>query len=77
MVISLNYHLKINYPIILSIGVVLSGLILNTWATVYLISSRLNDPFEWIYKTMIWGVILTISGLILLLYLVLLKKKTN
>ena len=89
MVILLKDYLKINYPLIFAIGAVISGLILNTWSSFYLIfklestpPDRLiylisfnPNPFEWIYKTLIGGFILTISGLILLLYIVFLKKK--
>jgi len=87
--ISLKYYLKINYPFIFTIGIVCLGLILSIWATFFLIFklestpadtliyliSFIPDPFEWIYKMIIWGNVLIISGLILLIYIVLFKRR--
>ena len=41
---------------------------------VYLISAKLNNPFDWIYSIIVLGNIFAISGLILLIYMFSVKK---
>ncbi|MFX0177621.1 MAG: hypothetical protein ACFE85_15520 [Candidatus Hodarchaeota archaeon] len=83
-------YIKINYPILLILGAILSGITLIIFSSLslilimestppdrllYLISAKLNDPFEWVYKSIIWGNILIICGLIFFFYIVLLKRR--
>ena len=42
---------------------------------VYLITANFNNPFDWVYSIIVLGNIFAISGLILLLYMLFIKKK--
>ena len=86
---SIKKNSRANSLIYFAFGIITLGIILITGASIfmifklkstpsdvlaYLITAKLNNPFDWVYNTIVLGNILAISGLILLFYMIFLKK---
>lgn len=86
---SIKKNFKANNLIYFTFGIITLGIILIMGASIfmifklkstpsdvllYLIYAKLNNPFDWVYNTIILGNIFAISGLILLFYMIFLKK---
>lgn len=81
---SIKKDFKANTLIYFSFGITILGIVMLLVASififftlkstppdklVYLITARFNNPFDWVYTTIIMGNIFLISGFILLIYL--------
>ncbi len=87
---SIKKNFKINSWIYFSFGIITLGIILIEGASLfmifklkstspdvlpYLLYAKLNNPFDWVYNTIVLGNILAIVGLILLIFMIFFKKR--
>ena len=87
--ILIKNNLKANTLIYFTFGIITLGIVMISGASIfmifklkstppdillYLIYAKLNNPFDWVYSTIVLGNIFAISGLILLLYMLSVKK---
>jgi len=88
-VILIKNNLKAHTLIYFAFGIITLGIIMLLGASifiiftlkstppdilVYLITVNFNNPFDWFYSILVLGNIFAISGLILLLYMLSIKK---
>ena len=87
--ILIKNNLKANILIYFTFGIITLGIIMISGASIfiiftlkstppdilgYMITANFNNPFDWVNSIIVLGNILAISGLILLIYLLFVKK---